>query len=117
MGWNTTVLLYNDQIHRLEEPDAGKRILKAVQNLPDRDWAQGKDPSRNHHMMTNFGFGMAVEHHHADSTAVVHVGGNYAERVHLTFGYRFNDPQMQLRLLREQADLLGYRLVRKAGNP
>ena len=122
MGYNTTLVIYNDQLSRLELPDAGKRILDAIENISERDYLRsahpGNDPERPdlHNHLTNFGFGIAVEHHHADSTAVVHVGGNYGERAHLTFGYRFRDPEMQLRMLEEQAARLGYKLV-KNSNP
>jgi len=109
MGWNTTVVILNDALHKIaEDPDFGKNVSDATLSL------QGPPGKNSTHISSGYGSAAeVVEKHHADSTVVLAVGGNSATVLHQTLGWRHNDPQFQLQLLREMADKMGYTLRKK----
>jgi len=79
MGYNTTVVIYNDCLDMIrDDPDFGKNLVNAIlktgcYNKPSSLGARGKSCSGN--------VGVVVESHHADETVHVAVGQNYGEVV------------------------------------
>ena len=73
MGLNTTVVILNDGLAQIEnDPDFGKNLVQAIQNL-----ASGKKQT----LYASDGrcsgnVGEVVETHHADFGVSVRVGGN-----------------------------------------
>lgn len=111
MGDNTTVIFLNDAINALpEDADFGRRLYHAI--LAVGAFTQS---DRRFVRVGNHGGACAVvESHHADQTTLVAVGGNSATKVFQTFGDRdHHTDEGQERLLRDWADKMGFRLVRK----
>lgn len=72
MGWNTTVVIYNDHLSWIEEdPDFGRKLSEAIRQL------------NNPYSIKpiSFGSGIVIETHHADHTVTVKVGQNTGEVV------------------------------------
>lgn len=107
MGYNTSMIVLNDALGSIEkDTEFGKKVANAV-NLLHR--ANNIDiPSG-----CNVNAATVVETHHADSTAILAFGGNNVSVLHETYGYRHNDPDFKLRLLKELAESLGYTVVKK----
>lgn len=99
MGFNTTVVVYNDSLSDIEsDPEFGKRLVKAIQE-------QGGGREK----ITVFAFGahgsstaaVVVDQHHADETSLVAVGGNTGVVVHKQLGGSFLTKEGQDAILRE----------------
>lgn len=101
MGFNSAVLILNDQMHDLERaPDGGKAVTDAIHSA-----------SNYRDAMPGYGrYGVrALPTQHADTAQLVRISANSIK--HLGFGHwRMSD----IELLKEAADKLGYRLVRKS---
>jgi len=114
MGWNTTVLFLNDGVDGLtDDPEFPERLRQAITavGLGIRDNSRGQiDVAIRNHLNAC----AVIEKHHADQTALIAVGGNCATVVHRTFGSTHHTPEAQERLLRDWAEALGFRLVRKS---
>jgi len=109
MGYNTTVVVYNDALGAIEnDPTFGSKVAKAVRHLSVSDGKPVDIPAGNHANAA-----MAVESHHADNTAVITVGGNLGIKQLELGGWLHHEKPMQERLLRAWADELGFTLVKK----
>jgi len=111
MGFNTTVVIYNDALHNIaKDPNIGQRIVDACQSLGMR----GKEPVDFSYVTPNGGCGsagIAVETHHADGHTIVAVGGNTATVLSdYAGGYTASKETM----LRNLADQMGFTLRKKA---
>ena len=103
MGNRTLVLLHNDREGEWSnDPILGKKISHAM------NFAMGGTPGPDSYL----GYGQVVECRHADdqTLALVHSYGFTP----LAHGRWQPGEGMQLRLLQEAADALGYRLVKKS---
>lgn len=113
MGYNTTVVLLNDNLEQIaKDQDFGKNLATAVLHSfgglekPISVPSIGCSPAAQ-----------IIEMHHADEVAVVAVGGNTGAKIKTIYGYpllniRDND-ERSLKILKTVADSLGYRLVKK----
>lgn len=111
MGWNTTVVVYNDALDQIrKDPQFGANLAKAVSVL-DHDRSRHVDVSSGNYANA----AMVVETHHADATALVTVGGNLGVCHLTTYGWLHHERPTQERLLAEWADKLGFTVRRKAG--
>lgn len=109
MGFRTVVMLSNDVTHEWEnDADLGKRIARAMNfaNNPDR---QGKEYSR----IGNYG--RVVECVHGDCQTIAVLDGYTSFQPLGTKSWTRNEStdEVALKLLKEAAEKLGYRLVRK----
>jgi hypothetical protein len=81
MGFNTTVVIYNDALGYIEkDPEFGKRLAQAVQAL----WSHGHKPQDFFAASPEGGSssaGVVIETHHADGNVFVRVGQNSGEVV------------------------------------
>lgn len=90
MGYNTTVVVYNDALGDIEnDPEFGKNLAIAVREA----WNLGRNLRGNgYHDTVNIRAGnhanaaVVVETHHADEMVVVAVGGNMGQRVMSLYG-------------------------------
>lgn len=108
MGFNTTVVVMNDALDQIaNDPDFGKKLAQAIMHL-SVDRKPGDVSAGNH-----FNAATVVESHHADITALVAVGGNFATPLLYACGYHHTPEDREI-LLRALADALGFRISRKA---
>tara|TARA_Y100000310_G_scaffold341389_2_gene440370 strand:- start:586 stop:936 length:351 start_codon:yes stop_codon:yes gene_type:complete len=111
MGYNTTVIVYNDALNSIEDDkDFGKSLAKAVKSLSISDGRHVDVPSGCH-----CNAAMVVETHHADQTQVIAVGGNCGQVVGWGGSWRLDmrKPEDKIELLKNLADQLGYNLSKK----
>jgi len=111
MGYNTSVIVLNDALGEIEnDPQFGKKIGQAIGKLTLRQSPRGVDiPSGNHCNAAT-----VIETHHADDTTLLAFGGNCVSILGSSYGYNHQDTTLQLRLIEELADKLGYKLVKKS---
>ena len=99
MGYNTAAIIRNDFLHEIEnDPDFGKKVADAVR-------ANGNERYMRYHGQ---GFDV-LPSCHADYVQVVAISGNSARRLGFGGTYRDDDET----ILRNLADNMGYRLVKK----
>lgn len=105
MGFRTLVLLHNDLAHEWgHDPELGQKIQRAMNYVHDAD--KGRIDN----------YGSVVECTHADNQTLFQVDSYHATPVAHSFWSRGEtDEQVKLKLLRDMADRLGYRLVKKGG--
>lgn len=111
MGWNTTVVVYNDALGAIkDDPEFGRKLAEAISRRSAG--IRGDDPvdvpAGNHANAA-----MVVESHHADSTAVITVAGNLGILQAQTYGWDHHTPEGSERVLRAWAEKLGFDLVQK----
>jgi hypothetical protein len=113
MGYNSVLFICNDGIGEIEkDPKGFFEKFKHTQFI-------GQNVDKN--AQGSFGFGchsngfQAVYQGHADAQALIAVGGNYATVVHSEFAGNkgHHDEEDKVRLLRNWADEMGYRIVKK----
>lgn len=104
MGFRTLVMLYNDQASQWEnDPELGKKIARAMSG------AMGSTRDRECHL----GYGQVVECAHADTQTLGIVNSyDFKPIAHGHWHRGQSDEAMQLQLLKEAAEKLGYRLTR-----
>ena len=104
MGFRTVVVLYNDQASTWEnDPELGKKIARALNS------AMGHTPEPE----ADLGYGKVVECSHADTQTLAVIDGYDFKALAYDHWYQNkSDEEMQLRLLKEAAEKLGYRLTR-----
>lgn len=107
MGFNTTVVLWNDCFEEIRRsPNFGEEVVAAAlkagcYRAPADIYSLGC-------------VGIAVETHHADVTTLVAVGGNLGrELVSVPTGWRMESSEIDERILRELAHKLGYDLRKR----
>ena len=105
MGFNTTVMVYNDALGSIaRDPEFGKTLADAILTLREaggRVAVNKSDAAR------------VIETHHADGTAVVAVGGNHGSVLGYVGGTDHHTDAGKLAALRSLADALGFKLIRK----
>lgn len=109
MGYNTTVVVYNDALGTIaKDPEFGKNLAKAISQMTGRD-EHIDVPSGSHANAA-----MVVETHHADNTALITVAANLGIKHLEVGGWNHHETAGQERVLREWAHRLGFDLVPKA---
>ena len=112
MGYNTTVVVYNDALDQIaSDPQFGKNLATAIKSLPEvrRGGRDAVDvPAGNHSNAAR-----VVETHHADYTVVITVGGNLGVAQASRHGYDHHTTEGAERMLRAWADKLGFELTPK----
>lgn len=118
MGWNTTVIVLNDAIDMIrDDPNFGKNLYYAVlacqrgeqQDVPAYAYRDGQVRGVHVNAAT------VIEQHHADDTAIVAVGQNCGTKIGSCYYTGRHDlPEGQEKILRQLADNMGYRLVKKS---
>lgn len=110
MGYNTTIVVYNDALNAIKEDKSfGESLYNAAIMVESR--GPQDIPSGNHANAAR-----VIETHHADRLVAVVVGGNDGEPL----GHAGPWPLMRdeegnkERMLKNLADEMGYRLVKKA---
>lgn len=103
MGFNTTVVIYNDSLHDIEnDPEFGKKLAQAVLEHGGGSksvnvFARGvRDQG-----VSSSQAGVVVDSHHSDETALIAVGGNTAAVIHTQFGGSFLTKEGQDGILKE----------------
>ncbi len=120
MGWNTTVIVLNDAIDMIrDDPNFGKNLYYAILNsvrgeqvdVPAYSYRPGELTPRGVHVNA----ATVIEQHHADDTAIVAIGQNYGTKIGSCYYTGRHDlPEGQEKILRQLADNMGYRLVKKS---
>lgn len=109
MGFNTTVIVMNDALHSIEnDTEFGKKLATAI--LMFRPSQGRQDVSSGGHCNA----ASVIETHHANDTAVVAVGGNYGTVLGTHSDWVHHTPESKEEILRDLAEQMGYRLVKKA---
>jgi hypothetical protein len=105
MGSRTVVLLYNDHCSEWQnDPDLGKKIAVGMNYTHDKEWG---NPSDLH-------YGRVVECTHADTQTIALLDSyRMTPLVHSFWRRDETDADKHVRLLKELADKLGYRVVKK----
>ncbi len=103
MGFNTTVVIYNDSLFGINTDTFGVKLCDAVLSM-----------SRGHSPIKVDNAASVIETHHVDGTSLVAVGGNDARSLGVFYPYGEAEDKDVL-LLKALADKLGYRVVRKSG--
>jgi hypothetical protein len=108
MGFRTLVLLYNDQSKEWEnDPELGKKIVIGMNHVA-RDRKDLYGPSY-------LGYGRVVECTHADTETLAVVSSYSFNPVARSSWYMNKDEATtKMELLRQAADSMGYRLVKKS---
>jgi len=108
MGHNATVVVMLDSLHNIkEDTEFGRKLSDAI----GKSTTFGKPVDISSGPCTNVA--TVIEQHHADSTVLVAVGGNYGAVIgHQVYGWQIGNHEFNLKLLREAAESLGYRLSR-----
>lgn len=108
MGFNTTVVVLNDGLEAIRrDPAFGENLVQQILSISVREGRRDV-PALNHANAAS-----VVETHHADSMSLIAVGGNLGRDLGHAGGYRAND----LELIKNIADKMGYRLVKKTSRP
>lgn len=107
MGFRTTVILYNDQCSEWQnDPELGKKIARAMNFAMSLKETDNPDAS--------LGYGRVVQCAHADTQTLGILDSYYFRPLthgHWHQGQKLED--MKLKLLKQAADELGYKLVKK----
>jgi hypothetical protein len=106
MGFRTVVMLYNDQAGNWEnDPNLGKKIARST------NFALGFGEKDR---QTDLGYGHVVLCEHADAQTIG-VFDSYRFVTIAAGAWRRDEPTgaMSVRMVKEAADRLGYRLVKK----
>lgn len=108
MGLNATVVVCVDALENIKnDASFGRNLAAAISGVEMHGEAGQKDVAAGNHANA----AMVVEVHHADSTALVTVGGNLG-LCHVTSrGWDHHAKSGQEKLLREWAANLGFDLV------
>lgn len=108
MGFNATVVLMVDAAADIEQsPTFGRDLVKAVMDVQ-----RGKSERQDVQAGCHANAATVVEVHHADSTAVLTVGGNLGICHLEDAGWDHHTEEGQIRLLKAWAKKLGFAVVR-----
>lgn len=110
MGYNSVILILNDGLSEIEgSPD---HFVKAMNNAVLLSAHPRTEQQKRHGVDFHPGQSTAISCRHADITQLIAVGGNCATYLG-DFWNTHHTSEGQEKLLREWADRLGFRLVRK----
>ena len=106
MGYNTVLFFCNDSMNEIKKhpEEFFNEILKGTSHCGTEPYEFGLGCSN--------GFAV-VSCQHADLTTVIAAGGNYASILGTTWGSSHHEADSQVRILKELADKLGYRMTKK----
>jgi hypothetical protein len=111
MGYNATVVVMVDALTQIErDPEFGASLSRAIREHMSGSSRPGRTDVR---AGSHYNAAHVVETHHADSTAVITVGGNLGVQQHYSYGWHHQEQEGREKLLREWAAKLGFDLVRK----
>jgi hypothetical protein len=95
MGYNTTVVVYNDALDDIAaDPNFGSKLAAAIKRVGA--YRNPEDVGACAHANA----ARVIETHHADSTAVVAIGGNDGTVLVTTSGWNHGDLDWQERVLK-----------------
>ncbi len=95
MGYNTTVVVYNDALGDIAaDPNFGSKLASAIRRVGT--YRKPEDVSA----CTHANAARVIETHHADSTAVVAIGGNDGTVLVTSYGWDHADLDWQERVLK-----------------
>lgn len=106
MGYNTTVLILNDALSRIKSDP--EEFVESLCRMAGSGKSTGDSPI-DFHRASQSG---VIQTHHADSTAIILVGGNSATVLGTHYGWRHNEPEFQIQCLKWVLRDLGHE-VRK----
>ena len=110
VGYNTSMIVLNDALGDIaKDTEFGTKVRDAVDRLTLRMHTHGIDI----HSGCSVNAATVIESHHADETVIVAVGGNCASLLHGTNGSDHHENEFVLRALREMAESMGYKLVKR----
>lgn len=117
MGFNTTVLIQNDALSSIEkDKDFATALVNAILMLSSNcSLKYGIDvPAIADNGKSVFANAATVlEQHHSSETTIVAVGGNYGTVLGHYCSHKHHEPEDKLAIVKELADGLGFRLVKK----
>lgn len=99
MGFRTIVIINNDRLNEIEDPTLSRAVHGWFSRNPHERW-QGP-----YHV---------VEQCHADQVSLLLVDSLQAECLAAGMSWTRPDDALKLRVLKDAADKLGYRLVKRA---
>ena len=105
MGFNTTVLILNDRLSEIERDS--EEFAKSLCRMAGSGEVTGDSPVDFHTSQSG-----VIQTHHADSTAIILVGGNSATVLGTHYGWKHNEPEFQIECLKWVLRDLGHE-VRK----
>jgi len=109
MGYNSTVIIMNDCLNEIRKDQRfGEKVSDAILKL-NTTLNKGIDISSGYCCNA----ATVVDCHHADNTSLIAVGGNCASVIPYVGGSAHHTIESQERILREWADRMGFRLVKK----
>lgn len=107
MGFNTTVVVLNNALDQIAtDPQFGKKLADAISRVGC--YTKREDVSAGNHCNA----ATVIETHHADQFAIVAVGQNYG--VNLGTHYLYGEQPIEELALKQMAEKMGYRLVKKS---
>ena len=114
MGYNTVVLFLNDTIQKATEnaSETMNAICARAGGAMDDERLKDYSFSVQNHYYLPYGIKIPTIHH-ADTTVLLAIGGNYATKLHETYGWSHHEEKDQVRILKEWADKLGYNISKK----
>ncbi len=113
MGFNTVVLLYNDEFHNIKKDEKfGERLVQAALEADRYENVHGKGNVK-YATSVGFNYGMVYPSFHASGTQVFAGGGNSLVSLGLTFGNYPLDDESAVETLKSLANQYGYALRKK----
>jgi hypothetical protein len=109
MGFNTSVLIFNDALETIKnDPLFGKRLVESINSLHCGKTVDVHAVTADYKCSCSAG--SVIETHHADGTSVVAFGQNCGQVVtHVYHG----EGELPLKILKQLADDLGYTISKK----
>ena len=110
MGYNATVVVIVDALHEIEnDPAFGRNLAQGIREL---DMPRHGERSFVHvAARSHSNAAIVIEKHDADFTALIAVGGNLGSVLQTGYGYRHQQREEQVKLLRAWAGKLGFKLT------
>jgi hypothetical protein len=104
VGFNSTILVLNDQLSYIEK-DPERFVQEMVQQIHGHNYQESENFLAQSSVMTMT---------HADTVSIIAVGGNCSTVLGQFYnGGRHHTEDSQIELLKNLADKYGFRLVRK----
>lgn len=95
MGYNTTLVVYNDALDQIaKDPEFGKKLANAISRVGA--YGEPVDVSAGNHANA----ARVIESHHADTSTIVAIGGNDGTVIASSFGWNHDTLDWQERVLK-----------------